>query len=369
MWGLAFGGWIEHANETNKRNVAIAKRANFELGGARVAAGTRKTVNLPVSVTADHTPVTLSAHVIHGKKDGPTFFVSAGVHGDEVIGVEIVRRLLGFEGLNGLRGTLIVVPIVNTYGFLMRSRYLPDRRDLNRSFPGSAGGSLASRLAHIFLNDIVARCDFGVDLHSADIHRTNLPQVRVSEGRDGMMELAQVFGAPVILTSDLREGSLRQFAAERDVDVLLYEAGEGLRFDEIAVRAGVAGILRVLRHLNMVPAKGIAKPKDASVLCEGSKWVRSPAGGLLRSFKAEGDFVEEGEVIGAVSDPFGQEEHELIAPFGGVIIGWAVLPVVNEGDATFHIAAVKSSQAAEEAVEGWATQMERDPLFDEDEII
>ena len=339
------------------------------LGDTAVAAGTRATVNLPVSVMADHTPVTLSAHVIHGKKAGPTFFVSAGVHGDEVIGVEIVRRLLGFDGLDTLRGTLIVVPIVNTYGFLMRSRYLPDRRDLNRSFPGSSTGSLASRLAHIFLNDIVARCDYGVDLHSAAIHRTNLPQIRVSEGREGMMDLAHVFGAPVILMSELREGSLRQCAADRGVDVLLYEAGEGLRFDEMAVRAGVAGILRVLRHLGMVARKGIAKPKGPSVLCGGSKWVRSPAGGLLRAFKAEGDFVQKGDVLGAVSDPFGQEEAELIAPLGGVIIGRAVLPVVNEGDATFHIAEVKSTAEAEEAVEDWATQMERDPLFDEDEII
>lgn len=347
----------------------MAKRSDFVLGGVAVPAGTRATVNMPVSVMADHTPATLSAHVIHGKKDGPTFFVSAGVHGDEVIGVEIVRRLLGFDGLDKLRGTLIVVPIVNTYGFLMRSRYLPDRRDLNRSFPGSAGGSLASRLAHIFLNDVVARCDYGVDLHSAAVHRTNLPQVRVSEGSEAMLDLAHVFGAPVILTSDLREGSLRQCAAERGVEVLLFEAGEGLRFDEISVRAGVVGILRVLRHLGMVPAKGIAKPKEPSVLCAGSKWVRSPAGGLLRTFKAEGDFVEEGEVVGAVSDPFGEAEAELVAPLGGVIIGRAVLPVVNEGDATFHIAQVKSSRLAEEAVEGWANQMESDPLFDEDEII
>lgn len=345
------------------------KRADFMLGGHAVPAGTRKTVHLPVSVMADHTPVTLSAHVIHGAKDGPTFFVSAGVHGDEVIGVEIVRRLLQFDGLNRLRGTLIVVPIVNTYGFLMRSRYLPDRRDLNRSFPGTSKGSLASRLAHIFLEEVVAPCDYGVDLHSAAIHRTNLPQIRVSDNSPAMLDLARVFGPPVILTSPLREGSLRQCAREKGVEVLLYEAGEGLRFDEMAVRAGVAGILRVLRHLNMVAAKGIAKPNEKAVLCSGSKWVRAPAGGLIRIFKADGDVVQQGDVLALVSDPFGQTEAEVIAPSSGVIIGRAVLPVVNEGDAIFHVASVKSNQLAEEAVEGLALQLEQDPLFDEDEII
>lgn len=345
------------------------KRADFMLGGVAVPAGTRQTINLPVSVMADHTPVTLSAHVIHGAKDGPTFFVSAGVHGDEVIGVEIVRRLLQFDGLNRLRGTMIVVPIVNTYGFLMRSRYLPDRRDLNRSFPGSSKGSLASRLAHIFLEEVVAPCDFGIDLHSAAIHRTNLPQIRVSDNNPITLNLARVFGPPVILTSPLREGSLRQCAQEKGVEVLLYEAGEGLRFDEMAVRAGVAGILRVLRHLDMVAAKGIAKPNEQAVLCSGSKWVRAPAGGLIRIFKADGDVVQEGDVLALVSDPFGQTDAEVIAPFGGVIIGRAVLPVVNEGDAIFHIATVKSNQQAEEAVEGMSLQLEQDPLFDEDEII
>ncbi|WP_069300811.1 succinylglutamate desuccinylase/aspartoacylase family protein [Neptunicoccus sediminis] len=345
------------------------KRADFELGGVAVAAGSRRTIDIPVSVLADHTPVSLSAHVIHGAKDGPTVFASAGVHGDEVIGVEILRRLLQFEGLNRLRGTLIVVPIVNTYGFLMRSRYLPDRRDLNRSFPGTSKGSLASRLAHIFLEDLVSRCDLGIDLHSAAIHRTNLPQIRVSKGSERLMELAQVFGPPVILTSGLREGSLRQAAQEKGVEVLLYEAGEGLRFDEMAVRAGVAGILRVLRHLDMVAAKGIAKPKEQPIFCAGSSWVRAPAGGLIRIFKGDGDVVEEGETLAVVSDPFGEAEAELRAPMSGVIIGRAVLPVVNEGDAIFHIASVSSTQDTEDTVEGLAQQLELDPLFDEDEII
>ncbi|MDO7706940.1 MAG: succinylglutamate desuccinylase/aspartoacylase family protein, partial [Loktanella sp.] len=173
-------------------------RAAFEIGGHSIPAGTRRTVDLPVSVLSDHTPVSMSVHVIHGKTEGQTVFVSAGIHGDEVIGVEIVRRLLRAPNLKSLRGTLVVIPIVNAFGFINHSRYLPDRRDLNRMFPGTPGGSLASRLAHLFLNEIVARSDLGIDLHSAAIHRTNLPQVRISPDNPYTAELAEVFGAPVI---------------------------------------------------------------------------------------------------------------------------------------------------------------------------
>lgn len=347
----------------------MSKRAPFEIAGLSILAGTRQTVRIPVSTLSDHTPVAVAAHVIHGKREGPTMFISAGIHGDEVIGVEIVRRLLRSEPLDNLRGTLIVVPIVNTFGFLNHSRYLPDRRDLNRCFPGSPHGSLASRLAYIFLTEIVARCSIGIDLHSAAIHRTNLPQIRVSGANAEKMPLAHAFGAPVILTSALRDGSLRQEAKRLGVDVLLYEAGEGMRFDEMSVRAGVAGILRVMNTLEMLPAKGIAKTRTRSLLCSDSSWTRAPMGGLLRVYKSEGDVVEEGEVLAAISDPFGEEEADVTARNAGIIVGRAVMPVVNEGDALFHIAAVKSVDVAEAAVEGVAEQLADDPLFDEDEII
>lgn len=344
-------------------------RAAFEIGTFSVPAGSRKTLDLPVSVLSDHTPVSMSVHVIHGKLEGPTVFVSAGIHGDEVIGVEIVRRLLRAPNLKTLRGTLIVVPVVNAFGLITHSRYLPDRRDLNRMFPGSPGGSLASRLANIFLTEVVARSDLGIDLHSAAIHRTNLPQMRISAGNEKTAELAEVFGAPVILLSQLREGSLRGAAKDLGKDVLLFEAGEGLRFDEMSIRAGVTGILRVLLHLGMINKKGIAKPKAKSQYCSSSKWLRAPVGGLLRSFRADGDVVATGDVMAAVSDPFGEVEEEIIAPFNGIVVGRAVLPIVNEGDAIFHLARVKSMSKAEDAVGDLNDQLADDPLFDEDEII
>lgn len=346
-----------------------AVRPPFEIGTQLVAAGTRRTIALPVSVLSDHTPVAMSVHVIHGRRPGPVVFVSAAVHGDEVIGVEIARRLLRADNLDTLKGTLLVVPIVNSFGFMTNSRYLPDRRDLNRSFPGSQKGSLAARLAYLFMSEIVSRCEFGIDLHSAAIHRTNLPQIRISPSREDTLALARAFGAPVIVKSKLRDGSLRQAAQMQGKDILLYEAGEGLRFDEMAIRAGVSGILRVLRHLGMISAKGVTRPKAASILTSQTSWVRSPAGGLLRPFKSTGSTVAEGELLGIVSDPFGEVEKEVLAQSRGLIIGRTNLPVVNEGDGLFHVADIRAQDAAEATVESLILQLEADPMFDEDEII
>ncbi|WP_116598291.1 succinylglutamate desuccinylase/aspartoacylase family protein [Primorskyibacter marinus] len=344
-------------------------RDSMQLGDATIAPGTRQTVDLPVSVLSDHTPVNMSAHVIHGRKDGPVMFVSALVHGDEVIGAEIVRRLLRAAPVQRLSGTLIAVPIVNAYGFISQSRYLPDRRDLNRSFPGHSEGSLAARLAHLFLTEIVQRCDVGIDLHSAAVGRTNLPQIRLTPGNDRLRELGEAFAAPVTMTSKLRDGSLRQEAEALGVDVLLYEAGEGLRFDEYAARAGVSGILRVMHRLGMVGAKGVPRARRQPVYCERSSWSRAPMGGLLRTLKASGDYVEEGAVLGLISDPFGEAETEVIADAPGIVIGRTNLPIVNEGDALFHIGLAKKIAHAEAASQGIAETMDAAPLFDEDEII
>lgn len=339
------------------------------LGNHKIQPGSRQTINLPVSVMSDHTPVTLSAHVIHGRRPGPTIFVSAAIHGDEIIGVEIVRRLLRTKNLDSMAGTLLAVPIVNSLGFMSHSRYLPDRRDLNRCFPGSTKGALAARLANLFMTEIVTKCDVGIDIHSAAIHRTNLPQIRVSPSKPETMELAKIFGAPLILTSKTREGSLRQSAHDEGIDILLYEAGEGLRFDEFAVRAGVSGILRIMKHLEMISSRGVPTLKTPSILSTSSYWLRAPAGGLLRTYRTIGEEVREGDVVGAVSDPFGALETEIVAEHGGLIIGRANLPAVNEGDALFHIAKHGQTKTAEDKIGIHMDQLEAEPLFDEDEII
>ncbi|EBA08195.1 succinylglutamate desuccinylase/aspartoacylase family protein [Sagittula stellata] len=345
-------------------------REPFQLGNEIVRPGERRTVDLPVSVLSDHTPVTLSAHVIHGRKPGPVIFVSAAVHGDEVIGVEIVRRLLRAGPVGRLSGTLIAVPIVNSFGFLNQSRYLPDRRDLNRVFPGHSEGSLAARLAELFMTQVVRRCDVGIDLHSAAVGRENFPQIRLTPGSARLRELGDAFAAPVTMISKVRDGSLRLEAGAAGVDVLLYEAGEGLRFDEFAARAGVAGILRVMEKLDMIPGRGVPKARGLSVFCERSAWVRAPSGGLLRTLKGNGEYVDKGTVLGIVTDPFGEQEAEVRTDTAGIVIGRTNLPVVNEGDALFHIAQPALRKQAEAAADGgFDGHLDAPALFDEDEII
>ncbi|MFN3231313.1 MAG: succinylglutamate desuccinylase/aspartoacylase family protein [Alphaproteobacteria bacterium] len=346
-----------------------AGRKAFEIDGIAIEPGKHETVNLPFGQLANHTPVTLPVRIFHGRRDGPVLFISAAVHGDEIIGVEIIRRLLKSPVLRGVRGTLITVPIVNAFGFINHSRYLPDRRDLNRSFPGSPNGSLAAQLAHLFMTQIVQRSDFGIDLHSAAIHRSNLPQIRVSPDCNKAEELALAFSPPVIVKAGLREGSLRATALEAGVEMLLYEAGEGLRFDEIAVRAGVSGILRVMKALDMISTSRVKDSRVKPHLSQRSSWTRAPASGVFRALRTTGDMVEAGEAIGVISDPFGAFEEEVLARFGGLVIGRAVLPVVNQGDALLHIAEVDQSKGSETRIERNEQELQADPLLDEDEII
>jgi len=328
----------------------VVKRENFQIAGRSIPPGRRATVALPMTNMPDHTPVALALHVVHGARPGPVMFVSAAIHGDEVIGVEIVRRLLRHPSLNGISGTLLAVPIVNAFGFLSHSRYLPDRRDLNRSFPGSAAGSLASRLAYSFRTEVVARSSYGVDLHSAAIHRSNLPQIRVSPGQPEALRLAQAFAAPVTLTSRMREGSLRATATQAGVTVLLFEAGEGLRVDETAVRIGIAGILRTMAAIGMLPASAAPRIRAATVHCQKSDWLRAPGAGLMTPMAEVGDRVTAGAVLATISDPFGETEVELVSPKAGILVGRAHLPLVNEGDALFHLAELPQADTARDQV-------------------
>ena len=196
------------------------------VGGETVQPGTRRIVDLPVADLYTHTSLKMPVQIINGRRAGPTLFVTAAIHGDEINGVEIIRRLLRLKTLASIRGTLLAVPIVNVHGFLDQSRYLPDRRDLNRSFPGSEKGSVAARLAHMLVTEVINQSDCGIDLHTGSLHRSNLPQIRANLGDPRTRELAQLFGVPVLLNSGMRDGSLRQYAAEKGVPMLLYEAGK-----------------------------------------------------------------------------------------------------------------------------------------------
>jgi predicted deacylase len=225
---------------------------------------------------------------------------------------------------------------------------------------------MAARLAHIFMTEVVERADLGIDLHSAAIHRTNLPQIRLTPDNPNLAELGRVFGAPVMMVSRLREGSLRMAAEEQGIDVLLYEAGEGLRFDELAARSGLLGILRVMAHRGMIENGHLPEIEAEPVLCSDSSWYRAPIGGVFRGYLTTGDVVEPGMALGAITDPFGENEEEVLSETRGIIIGRSNMPVVYEGEALFHIA---ETPAADLAAEGVAAQLGAAPLFDEDEII
>lgn len=276
--------------------------------------------------------------VAHGRRTGPRLFVSAAVHGDEILGVEIIRRLLKMSVIKSLRGTLVAVPIVNVYGFLTQSRYLPDRRDLNRSFPGSLTGSLAGRLAHVFTQEVLGRCTHGVDLHTAATHRQNLPYMRADMDDPETARLARAFGAPVILNTGLLEGSLRKAAQARGVPVLVYEASEPHRFDETAIRIGVRGLLNTMGQLGMIDHTGTHRIGTKPMFARSSQWVRAPESGILRTAVRLGSAVHKGDVLGVIGDPVEDHEIEVVAPVTGVVISRTGLPLVNSGDALFNVA-------------------------------
>ena len=309
------------------------------INGTTFKPGTQTTIELPVGRLYTHTPMTMPVHVIKGKKTGPRLFISAAIHGDEINGVEIIRRFLKLPALKRLKGTIIAVPIVNIHGLINHSRYLPDRRDLNRSFPGTEKGSLAARLAYLFMNEIVSQSSHGIDIHTGALHRDNLPQIRANLDDEETNKLARAFDVPVIISSNLRDGSLREAAAEYGIPMLLYEAGEALRFNEVSIRAGVKGIINVMRALEMLPpSRSKSKKHSEPVVARSSSWVRASDSGILRAMVALGSRVKKGTLLGVVADPFGETESQIVASFNGIVIGKTNLPLVNEGDALYNIA-------------------------------
>ncbi|TVR15834.1 MAG: succinylglutamate desuccinylase [Planctomycetota bacterium] len=310
----------------------------FVVDGHSVAPGTRRYLELPLPEIFGQAVTTMPVVVCHGRKPGPALFVSAAIHGDEIIGTEIVGRLLSMVKRRRLRGTLVAVPVVNAYGFMTASRYLPDRRDLNRSFPGSPEGSLAGRLADRFLTTIVDVCSHGIDLHSGAVHRTNLPQVRACLEDAESARLANAFGTPVIVHSDLRDGSLRAAAKDRGKPIILFEGGEALRLDETAVRAGVRGCWQVLRTLGMLGTQP-AKPKNQTpTVTRRTIWRRAPCSGLVQLQVGLGARIEPGQVLAIFTDPCGRELDRLLCLAPGIVIGAITMPLVNAGDAVLHVA-------------------------------
>jgi predicted deacylase len=323
----------------------------FVLGGQTIEPGTRVRVPIPVAPLYVQMMVHIDPVVVHGTRPGPALWLSAGIHGDELNGIWVVRQVLEAVEPEALSGTLVAVPIVNAFGLLQQSRYLPDRRDLNRSFPGTRKGSLASRLARLFMKEIVARCTHGIDLHTGAVHHDNLPQIRANLDDSETRRLARAFGARVMIHANMRDGSLRQAAMNKGVVSLLYEAGEALRLSRKSVRIGTAGVLRVMSALGMLSASSVASrlghARSTRRVRESrdTTWVRASKSGFLLLDVELGDRVKKGQVLGAlhfrVHRDFFPETHRLMrAPHSGIVIGVTRNPLINLGDALVHIAAL-----------------------------
>lgn len=305
-------------------------------GGQETAPGRKSRYEVPVSRLPTGSRLSMPVIVINGKHPGPTVWLSGAIHGDELNGVEIVRRVLPYVDQRTLRGAIIAVPVVNVFGFVEQSRYLPDGRDLNRSFPGSVRGSMASQLAALFMKEVVMQCELGIDLHTAASHRTNVPQVRANLEDAETFELANAFGAPFVIDARLRDGSLRAAATKRGIKVLLYEAGQIHRFDEYAIQDGVNGVLRVLQAMGM--GTWDTPPFEPPIDIRTTRWVRARRAGLMQLEAELGQKVERGEILGLISDALGNRSTRVTAPSAGHVIALNQNPLITQGEALVHIA-------------------------------
>jgi uncharacterized protein len=324
------------------------------VAGVTIEPGERRDVAPLASESYTGDRATLPMAVINGAEDGPRVFVTAAIHGDELNGIEVCRRLLDLLDPAALRGSIVVVPIVNVLGVQFGSRYLPDRRDLNRSFPGSHGGSMAARIARLVTEQVITGSDAGIDLHTAANHRTNVPQVRIADD-ERALELAVTFGAPFVMHAPLRPGSLRAVALDLGVPVLTFEGGQPLRFDEDAIDVALRGIRRVLARLGMVDDSPEPAATEPMVL-EASRWLRAERGGVLELHVAAGDLVHTGQPLWTTTSPLGAERASVAADTDGYVIGATTLPLVQPGQAVLHVALPGATMPAED-----------DPTDEEDE--
>jgi predicted deacylase len=273
--------------------------------------------------------------VSRGQEDGPVLALMAGMHGDEINGMEIVRRLLDSGLHQPKRGVTVCMPIVNIYGFLNYSRDVPDGKDINRSFPGTRSGSLASRVAYHLMREVIPFIDVGVDFHTGGAMRTNYPQVRAVLSNERNAELANAFQAPFTIDAGFRPNSLRKEAAKKGKNIIVYEGGESLRFDQQAIEEGLAGTLRLMKYLEMID--WAPDPTTESRMIWSTTWIRSKNAGLFQSNVKCGQLVHKGEWVGTITDPFGEFKEQICANDTGYVIGLNNIPVINAGDALMHI--------------------------------
>ena len=321
----------------------------------QILPGEKLTLALPLPELFSCAPLYMPIKVIHGKKSGPCLLVTAAMHGNELNGTEIINRLLEVKSLNKLCGTLLAVPVVNVYGLINRSRYLPGGIELDQCFPGSETGSHASRMARSFIDNVFSLADVCIDLQTGFLNYTNLPQVYVTANDKASRQLAQIFNAPVITDVDVEPGSLRSIAKEENKSFICYEAGEAMRFDNHAIKTGVQGILNVMRNLGMLPRKTIKKGKELrNFFAEKNIWVRASTSGISHSNHQLGQRIQKGERLCVIKDPFGASEQAVISsPDDAVIVGKNNLPLVHEGEGIFQLAVFPKMNQAAQHLEEW----------------
>jgi predicted deacylase len=320
--------------------MSIVKKSHKKMVilGQEILPGKSVQLNLDVAHLHTRTPILVPVIVERAKIDGPTVLLMAGLHGDEINGVEIIRRFLRKKLHKPLVGTIICMPVFNIFGFLNVQRELPDGRDLNRSFPGSPKGSLASQFAFHFMKEIAPHCDYIIDFHTGASQRNNFPQIRCVFKDEESVELAKVFNPPFILHSNLIPKTLRESMVKRKKKILLFEGGKSNSIEEQVVEEGLNGVKRIIAHLGMRNYKyDITKDREP-IFLEESKWMRAPSSGMFQALMKNGSAVMKGDVIGIVTDPYGNYEKKIKATQDGYIICSNESPVVYKGDAIVNIA-------------------------------
>lgn len=309
----------------------------MQIGQYKIKPGENKEINLYVGALPTGTGVHVKSHVFRSEIPGPTMLVLAGMHGDEINGIEIVRQAI-FSGLFDelIAGTVIAIPVLNIYGFMNFSRYVPDGKDVNRSFPGNAKGSLASRVAHMMTKKILPLVDFGIDFHTGADSRFNFPQVRYTPKSDDARKLAETFNPPILLEKSTIPRTFRAEARSRKIPVIVYEGGESLRLDGHSIEIGLDGIKQILQARSMIPPEFSFGPRYDEF--KKTNWIRAHQSGIFIWSEGSGRTVKKGDVLGHIYNPNGTEKTTVTAHKPGYLIAHNNIPVVNVGDALFNLA-------------------------------
>ena len=305
------------------------------IAGHSIQPGEFKEININIARLPSRTQIDTPIYVYRSMEDGPVLALTAGMHGDEINGMEIVRRIINKGHHKVKRGTTVCMPIINVYGFLNYSREVPDGKDVNRSFPGSKTGSLASRVAYHLTHEIIPFIDVGVDFHTGGAMRTNYPQVRCMMQEPKNVELATAFNAPFTIDAPFRPHSLRQTAAKKGKNIIVFEGGESLRMDFHAIEEGIQGTLRLMKHLKMIDIA--PDPTEENKIVWNSAWIRARTAGIFHPHIKAGELIHKNQLVGSITDPFGEFHEEVKSTVSGYVVGLNNNPVVNAGDALLHI--------------------------------